>query len=68
MGFFRTQEENIAMRLLARQYQKAEKLPPAEEELRRQAAYVVDEAHRIARQRGRNVVGIIKELIREWRK
>jgi hypothetical protein len=32
-------------------------------ELERQAAKIVDDAHRIARERGRNVMSIIKEMV-----
>jgi hypothetical protein len=33
-----------------------------------EAARIVDEAHRIARQRGKNVLAIIKELIADLKK
>lgn len=63
MGFFRQQEESLAARLLAWRYQQ-EKLPlPPSSELMDQASRVVDEAHRIARERGSNVLSIVKELI-----
>jgi hypothetical protein len=68
MGFFRQQEERLAVRFLSWQYQKLEKPIPQEAELKRQAAKIVDEAHRIGRERGRNVVAIIKELISDVKK
>ena len=63
MGFFRQQEENLAMRFLTWQYQKLKAPVPDDAELARQAAKIVDEAHQIARQRGRNVIAIMKDLI-----
>ena len=68
MGFFRQQEERLAVRFLSWQYQKLEMPIPEEAELKRQAAKIVDEAHRIGRERGRNVVAIIKELISDVKK
>ncbi|MFZ5569209.1 MAG: hypothetical protein ACOZF0_02325 [Thermodesulfobacteriota bacterium] len=64
-GFFRTQEENLAARLLQWKYQRAGIPLPDPAAIRKQAERIVDEAHRIARERGRNVAGIIKELIGE---
>ena len=63
MGFIRQQEEKLATRFLNWQYQKLNAPVPDDAELARQAAKIVDEAHRIARQRGRNVVSIMKDLI-----
>jgi hypothetical protein len=62
MGFFRNQEENLAARFLRWQYDK-QKLPvPAEAELKEHAARIVGEAHRIGRERGGNLLGIMKDL------
>ena len=63
MGFIRQQEEKLATRFLNWQYQKLNAPVPDDAELARQAAKIVDEAHRIARQRGSNVVSIMKDLI-----
>ena len=63
MGFFRQQEERLATRFLRWQYQKLNKPVPNDDELKLQAAQIVQEAHRIARERGRNVVAIIKDLV-----
>ena len=41
---------------------------PGMTELERHAAKLVEDAHKIARERGRNVVGILKELIADIRK
>ena len=63
MGFIRQQEEKLAVRFLNCQYEKLKKPIPDEMELAGQAAKIVEEAHRIARERGRNVVSIIIDLI-----
>ena len=63
MGFIRQQEERLAIRLLIWQYQRMNVFVPAIEELEQQAANLVEDAHRIARERGRNVMSILKEMI-----
>jgi hypothetical protein len=63
MGFFRQQEERLALRFLNWQYQKMKKPVPDDDELKLQASKIVAEAHRIARERGRNVIAIIKDLV-----
>jgi hypothetical protein len=68
MGFIRQQEEKLAARFLSWQYEKLKKPIPAEAELASQAAKIVEEAHRIARERGRNVLSIIKDLIADIKK
>ena len=68
VGFFRQQEEKLAVRFLSWQYEKLKKPVPDDAELAEQAARIVEEAHRIARERGRNVVTIIKDLISDIKK
>jgi hypothetical protein len=63
MGIFRQQEERLALRFLNWQYQKLKKPVPDDDELKLQASKIVAEAHRIARERGRNVIAIIKDLV-----
>jgi hypothetical protein len=63
MGFIRQQEEKLAVRFLSWQYEKLKKPIPDEAELANQAVKIVEEAHVIARKRGRNVMSIIKDLI-----
>ena len=63
MGFIRQQEKRMAVRLLTWQYQRMNVPVPAMEELKQQAARLVEDAHRIARERGRNVMSILKEMI-----
>ena len=63
MGFIKQQEEKLAVRLLTWRYQKMNITVPAMSELERQAAKLVDDAHKIARERGRNVMSIMKDLV-----
>ena len=68
MSFFREQKIKLAQRLLAGQYERRQIPLPPPGALRRQAEEVVDEAGRIARQRGQNVLAIVKDLIRDLRR
>lgn len=68
MGFFRKQEERMAMRLLAWKYQRMKLNPPPIGELEIQAACLVEEAHKIAKQRGKNMVMILKDLVEDMKK
>jgi len=68
MGFLRRQEERLAVHLLTWQYQKMNQPVPSMQELEHQAKKLVNEAHRIAKERGRNVMSITKELIADIKK
>lgn len=68
MGFIRDQEERLARRYLEWQYQRINQPLPAVEILREKAARIVEDAHRIARKRGRNVLAIIKEMAADIKK
>ncbi len=68
MGFIRRQEERLAIRFLVWQYQRMNLVVPPPSELQRKAGKIVDDAHRIARERGGNVISIIKELIDDLKK
>lgn len=68
MGFIRQQEERLAIRFLEWQYQRNHQPVPSAEILQSKAAEIVDEAHRIARKRGQNVVAIMKEMIADIKK
>jgi hypothetical protein len=68
MGFIREQEERLAERFLVWHYQRMNHPVPESSELQRQAGKIVDDAHRIARERGRNVMSIMKELIDDLKK
>lgn len=65
MGFIRDQEERLVVGLLTAKYQKKNLLVPDISELKRQAAIIVDEAHGIARERGKNVLSIVKDMVEE---
>jgi hypothetical protein len=68
MGFIRQQEEKLAVRLLTWQFQRMKIEQPDQVELEKRASKLVEDAHRIARQRGRNVMAIMKELVQDLKK
>jgi hypothetical protein len=68
MGFFRKQQERMAIRLLAWQYQRMNAEIPPIDQLEAQADKLVDDAHRIARERGKNVLEILKDLVEDIKK
>ena len=68
MGFLKNQQVNAAIRLLAWQYERNGQPLPERALLRRHARKLVDDAHRIARERGGNVLSIIKEMVVEMRR
>ena len=63
MGFIRDQEEKLAVKLLKWHYQRSGRRIPDDATVAGHARQVVDDAHRIAKERGRSVVTIIRELI-----
>lgn len=66
MGFIRRQEERMTIHFLIWKYQKMNLEVPSDSELQKQASKIVDDAHRIARKRGRNVIEIVKEVIGDY--
>mgnify|MGYP006978973858 FL=1 len=50
------------------QYQRLKIALPSQDELETRAVALVDDAHRIARERGRNVLSIMKELVGDLKK
>jgi hypothetical protein len=68
MGFIRHQEERLAARLLRWQYEKHGQPLPGEGALNARAAQLVDEAHRIGSERGRNILEILHELVADLMK
>ena len=68
MSFFRFLQEQLAMRYLVWQYQKMKLPMPPPSKLQEQAAKLVDDAHKIAKHRGKNVLSIIKELVEDIKK
>ena len=67
-GFIRQQEERLAVRYLVWQFERLNLPVPPMASLEKQAAQIVEDAHAIARKRGRNVAAIMKELIEDIRK
>ena len=63
MSFIRRQQIRIAIRLLAWQYHRSNMILPPYKELESQAGQLVKDAHRIARERGKNVMSIVKEMV-----
>jgi len=63
MGFIKEQQKRLAVRFLTWQYERRNLPIPSRIELEKHAAGIVEDAHRIARERGRNVISIIKEMI-----
>lgn len=68
LKFVRQQEQKLAIRLLTWHYEKNALAMPSPSELRQQADRLVTDAHHIARQRGRNVISIIKEMVADIQK
>lgn len=66
MGFIRKQEERMAIQFLTWKYQKMNLEVPPDSELQKHAGKIIDDAHRIARERGGNVISIIKELVKKY--
>jgi hypothetical protein len=68
IGFIRRQEERLAIRFLVWKYKRMNLVEPAISNLQGQAGKIVDDAHRIARERGGNIISIIKELVDDLKK
>ncbi len=62
-GFIRKQEIALARKLLVWQYEKSGVPLPGESFLGAHAEKIVNDAHVIAKERGSNVLSIIKELV-----
>lgn len=58
----------MALRYLVWQYERMNLPVPPVSSLQEQAAKIVEDAHAIAKKRGRNVVAIMKELAEDIRK
>jgi hypothetical protein len=68
MGFIRKQENELALKLLKWQYNRLNLPIPDDASLKNHANKLVDDAHKIAREKGRNVFGIMKELINDLKR
>jgi hypothetical protein len=62
VGFLKNQQVKMAIRLLAWQIEKSGQPLPEKALLERHARQLVEDAHRIARERGGNVLSILKEM------
>ncbi|MDX2451594.1 hypothetical protein [Desulfosarcina sp.] len=68
MGFLKNQQVNAAIRLLAWQYERNGQPLPERALLEEHARQLVDDAHRIARERGGNVIAILKQMVAQARR
>lgn len=68
MGFFKKQENELALKLLKWQYNRLRLPLPDDASLKKHAEKLVDDAHKIAREKGRNVFGIMKELVNDLKR
>lgn len=68
MGFMKNQQVNAAIRLLAWQYERNGQPLPERALLEEHARQLVDDAHRIARERGGNVIAILKQMVAQARR
>ncbi len=68
MGFLKNQQVNVALRLLAWQYERNGQPLPERALLEEHARQLVDDAHRIARERGGNVIAILKQMVAQARR
>ena len=63
MSFIRKQEKKFALKLLEWRYKQQELPLPEKRQLRAHAERIVADAHEIAKERGGNVLAILKEMI-----
>lgn len=63
MGFIRRQEEKMAARLIQWHLSQKAMPPLTPAELAQKSSALVEEAHRVARHRGKNVLVIMKEMV-----
>lgn len=68
MGFIKKQQVKMAIRLLAWQVEKNGQTLPERALLEKHAWQLVEDAHRIARERGGNVLAILKEMVETTRR
>lgn len=68
MGFLKRQQVKAAIRLLVWQYERNGQPLPTMAVLEQHARQMVDDAHQIARQRGGNVLSILKQMVEDIRR
>ncbi len=64
-GFVRKQEVAFAKRLIVWKYKESSTVLPDDDAISAYAEKVVDDAHSIAKKRGSNVLGIMKDTIKK---
>ena len=67
-GFIRKQQVAFAQKLLVWQYEKSGTALPDEAALSVHAERVVDDAHRIAKKSGSNILENLKDLVKDIKK
>lgn len=67
-GFLHHFEIKTARSLLERKYRREVGKLPSREQLEQQATAIVEEAHRITRQSGQRLVGILRDLVDDLKK
>jgi len=67
-GFIRKQQVAFARKLLVWQYEKSGTALPDEAVISAHADKVVDDAHRIAKKSGNNILEILKDLVKDIKK
>ena len=67
-GFVRKQEVAFAKKLLVWKYENSGITHPGEEAITAQAEMVVNEAHEIAKRSGKNLLEIMKNTVRDFKK
>ncbi|WP_022666102.1 hypothetical protein [Desulfospira joergensenii] len=64
-GFVRKQEIAFARKLLVWKYEKSGMVLPDKAEISAHAEKIVEDAHRIARESGSNVLDILKDAVKD---
>ena len=67
-GFVRKKEIAFAKKLLVWKYENSGSALPGEEAITAQAEMVVTEAHEIAKRSGKNILEIVKNTVRDFKK
>ncbi len=67
-GFIRQQEVAFAKKLLVWKYEQSGTALPGEAAISAHAEQVVEDAHRIAKKSGNNVMEILKQTIKDFKK
>ncbi len=67
-GFIRKQEVAFARKLLVLKYENSGMALPGEEVISAYAEQVVDQAHRIVKKSGSNILDVVKNTVRNFSK